>query len=196
MDATGVPPAASDEQRDRTLHRVVIGDWVVVGYRVLVDGRAYIVEETRSDPPPDEDEELRDFLWGPMVAVRRNHFFRIAAAVGRWEEQREAEEAYHNHKRARVPASSKVILGLQEVRAGDARMQAECAVCLKDFDTEDKLTAMPCSHAFHQECIFGWLRVNQSALSAATHCPQRRRSSACRCQRPRAKFCCVPIYLN
>uniref|UniRef100_A0A0A9FPR0 RING-type domain-containing protein n=1 Tax=Arundo donax TaxID=35708 RepID=A0A0A9FPR0_ARUDO len=95
-----------------------------------------------------------------MVAARRNHFFRTAAAVGRREQQHGAEEAYHNHKHARVPTSSKAILGLQEVRAGDARMQAECAVCLKDFDAEDKLTVMPCSHAFHQECIFGWLRVN------------------------------------
>ncbi|KAF8676268.1 hypothetical protein HU200_047140 [Digitaria exilis] len=69
------------------------------------------------------------------------------------------EDANHNHKRARVPALNKAILGLQEVRAGEA-VAAECAVCLQDFVAEDKLRAMPCSHAFHQKCIFDWLRVN------------------------------------
>ncbi|OEL30117.1 hypothetical protein BAE44_0008869, partial [Dichanthelium oligosanthes] len=49
---------------------------------------------------------------------------------------------------------------LQEVSAGDAAA-AECAMCLQDFVADqDKLRAMPCSHAFHQHCIFLWLRVN------------------------------------
>ncbi|XP_062204210.1 uncharacterized protein LOC133906353 [Phragmites australis] len=72
-----------------------------------------------------------------------------------------AAEINRSYKRARIPASSKAIMGLQEVRAGDARLQAECAVCLQDFDAEDKLRAMPCSHAFHQDCILGWLRVKR-----------------------------------
>ncbi|GJM88108.1 hypothetical protein PR202_ga04135 [Eleusine coracana subsp. coracana] len=37
---------------------------------------------------------------------------------------------------------------------------AECAVCLKDFDELDKIRAMPCAHAFHEDCIFRWLRRN------------------------------------
>ncbi|OEL31817.1 hypothetical protein BAE44_0007164, partial [Dichanthelium oligosanthes] len=49
---------------------------------------------------------------------------------------------------------------LKEARAGDAGVPAECAVCLQDFVTKDTIRAMPCSHTFHQDCIFRWLRVN------------------------------------
>jgi len=68
-----------------------------------------------------------------------------------------------NRKRARAPASSDdAIQGLlREARAGDAGMPEECAVCLQDFDADAKetLRVMPCSHAFHPDCIFSWLRV-------------------------------------
>ena len=38
-----------------------------------------------------------------------------------------------------------------------------CAVCLEDLEggDDDKLRAMPCSHCFHQRCIFRWLRVSR-----------------------------------
>ncbi|CAL4911647.1 unnamed protein product [Urochloa decumbens] len=62
--------------------------------------------------------------------------------------------------RPRAAATSAAIFGLKEVRAGDAASQSECAVCLRDFDAEETLRAMPCSHAFHQRCIFHWLRRN------------------------------------
>ncbi|CAN6339611.1 unnamed protein product [Urochloa humidicola] len=52
-----------------------------------------------------------------------------------------------------APASSAAILGLKEVKASDASLQSECAVCLQDFEAEETLRAMPCSHAFHQRCI-------------------------------------------
>jgi len=68
------------------------------------------------------------------------------------------------HKRARIPASSKAIQSLKEVSGADGRLQAaECAVCLRDFcaAADDNLVReMPCSHVFHQHCIFRWLRVN------------------------------------
>ncbi|GJM88109.1 hypothetical protein PR202_ga04136 [Eleusine coracana subsp. coracana] len=63
------------------------------------------------------------------------------------------------NKRARVAeATEAAIQGLPEVAMPPAA--AECTVCLKDFDELDKLRAMPCAHAFHQDCIFRWLRRN------------------------------------
>uniref|UniRef100_A0A0E0RFK3 RING-type domain-containing protein n=1 Tax=Oryza rufipogon TaxID=4529 RepID=A0A0E0RFK3_ORYRU len=40
-----------------------------------------------------------------------------------------------------------------------AGAREECAVCLQDFVAEEKLRMMPCSHTFHQRCIFDWLRL-------------------------------------
>jgi hypothetical protein len=45
------------------------------------------------------------------------------------------------------------------VTAAGAR-EEECAVCLQDFVAEEKLRMMPCSHTFHQRCIFDWLRLS------------------------------------
>lgn len=41
---------------------------------------------------------------------------------------------------------------------------SECAICLGSWEPEDVIKATPCGHAFHEECIGGWL---QSARSCA-----------------------------
>lgn len=76
-------------------------------------------------------------------------------------QRRERRRNGRRCKRARLAASDEAILGLPEARAGDSEAAEDCAVCLQDFGAEeDTLRAMPCSHAFHQDCIFSWLRVN------------------------------------
>uniref|UniRef100_A0A7N0UEG6 RING-type E3 ubiquitin transferase n=1 Tax=Kalanchoe fedtschenkoi TaxID=63787 RepID=A0A7N0UEG6_KALFE len=44
---------------------------------------------------------------------------------------------------------------------GDGRSFCECAVCLTEFQEEEKLRFIPnCSHAFHIDCIDVWLQNN------------------------------------
>lgn len=40
---------------------------------------------------------------------------------------------------------------------------SECVVCLENFVSEELLMALPCGHAFHQQCIVVW-------LAAGRHC--------------------------
>jgi hypothetical protein len=61
------------------------------------------------------------------------------------------------------PASSEAVAGLRAPAAGETREEG-CAVCLEDFDEDGgnvELRTMPCSHSFHQRCIFRWLRVSR-----------------------------------
>lgn len=38
------------------------------------------------------------------------------------------------------------------------RMDYTCSVCLSDYTQSSKLIRLPCSHAYHQECIVAWLK--------------------------------------
>jgi hypothetical protein len=113
---------------------------------VLVDGEMTFYEFDYQLPRHDYDD--MDYLW-------------------RWSRERtELTRVLHvrDRKRARAAASSDDAIRrcLREARAGDAGMPEECAVCLQDFDANAKetLRVMPsCSHAFHPDCIFSWLRV-------------------------------------
>ncbi|GJN07036.1 hypothetical protein PR202_ga24825 [Eleusine coracana subsp. coracana] len=74
-----------------------------------------------------------------------------------------------------VPASGVAIACLPETTAGEgeeaecasqqqhARGKAddECAVCLEGYKIGQALRTMPCSHEFHESCIFDWLRVSR-----------------------------------
>ncbi|OEL18557.1 hypothetical protein BAE44_0020422 [Dichanthelium oligosanthes] len=117
------------------------GRRVVTHHPLLFQGRTYTLVETRIERPPYEVEvERRSRL------IRHSLIFR--------------PESDRSCKRSRVAASGDAVLGLREARAGDAGTPAECAVCLQGFVAEDRLRALPCSHAFHQDCIFRWLRVS------------------------------------
>ncbi|TVU50811.1 hypothetical protein EJB05_02201, partial [Eragrostis curvula] len=71
--------------------------------------------------------------------------------------------AYGNGGFGAVPASGVAIAGLPERAVGESEAagKAECAVCLEGYEAGDVLRTMPCSHGFHESCIFGWLRVSR-----------------------------------
>lgn len=57
----------------------------------------------------------------------------------------------------------------------------DCAVCLCEFEPEDKLRLLPkCSHAFHMECIDTWLLSHSTCpLCRATLLPEFSASNTC-----------------
>jgi hypothetical protein len=44
----------------------------------------------------------------------------------------------------------------------DSSSGSTCVVCLEDFSSSVKLTKLPCSHVFHDKCIFRWLLYSKS----------------------------------
>ncbi|KAL6640776.1 hypothetical protein ACP70R_021899 [Stipagrostis hirtigluma subsp. patula] len=79
-----------------------------------------------------------------------------------------------------VPASKKAMVDLRVPAVGETR-EKDCAVCLEDFKGGEKLRMMPCSHAFHQRCIFDWLLISRLCpicrFAMESDCDQARNGS-------------------
>lgn len=67
----------------------------------------------------------------------------------------------------------------------DMKKKKDCAICMKDFKTDDKVFALKCGHSFHVECLEPWLasntvcpacrydlKLDMPASEAAKHKPQ------------------------
>ncbi|CAL4911661.1 unnamed protein product [Urochloa decumbens] len=83
------------------------------------------------------------------------------AAAADWHahalEDDDEEAAYgQQHCSGGAPASGEVVAALPEIMS---IKDGECSVCLQEFAAGSRLRMMPCAHAFHEHCIFSWLRV-------------------------------------
>ncbi|KAJ1387008.1 Zinc finger, RING-type [Sesbania bispinosa] len=60
-----------------------------------------------------------------------------------------------------IPASTEAIYSLKECKV--MKPKDNCSICMEEFgDDVDGVTvsAMPCNHLFHQQCIVQWLQTN------------------------------------
>ncbi|TVU50698.1 hypothetical protein EJB05_02078, partial [Eragrostis curvula] len=118
---------------------------------IVVDGRSYVVSRRRRRRFPDDDDDTynnnNNNSRDSPVLLRQHYTIQDPPS-----------------KRARVLITDDAIhRGLRAVTPGSAQLlQTACAVCLGDFDADDDklISAMPCAHAFHEQCIFPWLRSN------------------------------------
>ncbi|CAM0950293.1 unnamed protein product [Alopecurus aequalis] len=127
----------------------------------------FIYEEALEDREPRNGQE---FLHRTMMEWTFGRLPWIDEALDRMGEQRREEEhpqqSHHEEESfwpgRGVPASRKAVEELMETTwaAAGSRLQTECAVCLTDFEAEDKVSTMPCNHCFHQGCISEWLQVS------------------------------------
>ncbi|CAN6177235.1 unnamed protein product [Urochloa humidicola] len=74
-----------------------------------------------------------------------------------------ADDAYAYGGFGAVPASGYDMAALPETTVGEGEEaeEGECAVCLERYEAGDALRTMPCAHAYHEHCIFGWLAVSR-----------------------------------
>jgi len=67
-----------------------------------------------------------------------------------------------------APPASQAALDALEVREVDDKMLggegggARCVVCVDDLARGEKVTALPCGHFFHGECVVPWLKMHNT----------------------------------
>ena len=59
------------------------------------------------------------------------------------------------------PASDEQLKNLPVVTIGQEEVEknVQCAVCMEDFQLNDKAKKLPCKHYFHEPCITEWLKL-------------------------------------
>jgi hypothetical protein len=102
-----------------------------------------------------DDRRERRRRWGWSQADLEENDRRTAAIR---DLMRQAHEEIEVVEKKREPACTAAMEDLHAPAVGETREQ-DCAVCLEEFvdDGEEKLRMMPCSHSFHERCIFDWL---------------------------------------
>ncbi|KAM3390985.1 hypothetical protein ACQJBY_012565 [Aegilops geniculata] len=149
---------------------------------VRVRTRIPIIYEVVEHREPADGQEflergVRDWMQGrlPLIDQELDMLQRQQEARPHIYPEEEEEEVFWPN--LVVAASRHAALQLPETTGAPtgARLhQTECAVCLKEFEVDDKVTTMPCDHYFHQGCISEWLKVScvcplcRHALPAAT----------------------------
>jgi E3 ubiquitin-protein ligase RNF115/126 len=67
------------------------------------------------------------------------------------------------------PASQAAIDALEVMEIDDNMLSAEggarCVVCVEDLSKGEKVTALPCRHFFHGECVVPWLKMHNTCPS-------------------------------
>ncbi|XP_004297439.1 PREDICTED: E3 ubiquitin-protein ligase RNF115-like isoform 2 [Fragaria vesca subsp. vesca] len=65
-------------------------------------------------------------------------------------------------ERNAIPASRTAIQGLERVTVIDidGSSHTSCSICLEDFEHQEPITRLPCTHHFHINCIVQWLEVD------------------------------------
>jgi hypothetical protein len=105
----------------------------------------------REHPDADVESESR--------RQRQHELDESDREFSRWAEE-ELERLREEEKED--PASKTAMIALPFPEFGETR-ERECAVCLDEFMAGGKkLRTMPCSHSFHQLCIFDWLYFNRT----------------------------------
>ncbi|CAJ0628548.1 7176_t:CDS:10 [Entrophospora sp. SA101] len=65
-------------------------------------------------------------------------------------------------RQAPPPATEEVIEALPKTKISKKQVeeQLSCPVCKDEFNIEEEAISLPCSHAFHEDCIKPWLKMN------------------------------------
>ncbi|KAM0854112.1 hypothetical protein ACQ4PT_050635 [Festuca glaucescens] len=119
-------------------------------------------EQPHPIPAPSSYE--RGFIHGVVIVVPSHENLHLvtfrAERNGHGDMNGYGDDAYSGGGFGAVPASDKAILELERAAVGETR-ETVCGVCLESFEEDDKIRKMPCSHGFHERCIFKWLRVSR-----------------------------------
>eukprot|EP00939_MAST-03C_sp_MAST-3C-sp1_P004292 g4292.t1 len=129
---------------------------------------------TGAGTPPDPSRHHHDEAFDSMM--RFIHMMRDSSGgVGRQYEERanggssagwfqdqldRLFEMHQGRENSATPAAKGTVerLNTRVVSKKDVEQKCACSVCLTEYELNEKIVVLPCTHAFHKDCLSPWLK--------------------------------------
>lgn len=121
-------------------------------------------------PPPTRVEKAKGLARAVLDAIPLMRVMKSDKTEVK-DKEKEEEEVTHTHK-ADVSVSSKSSCDVSRMETLPVYIQQDdnCAICFDNFEDNQIIRQLPCSHRFHAECVDHWL------LNSSSQCPMCRRN--------------------
>lgn len=67
------------------------------------------------------------------------------------------------------PDKHKIDFAFEKVKVEDLKEIEKCVICLEEFLSGSEVSRMPCSHVYHEDCIYRWLEKSGSCPLCRYH---------------------------
>lgn len=104
-------------------------------------------------------------IFGRSLTLARAGAYLIAEGAEDEDENEVHEQEQENNNYEQKKESIEEIIDLlpkTAIKNESSRPKKECIICLSAYQINDEITALPCTHIFHNSCIVSWLKQNQT----------------------------------
>ena len=134
-----------------------------------------------------------DVLSSPLLFGERDSAFRFRLLLGGvrsllrssdlLQQSHDSQASHHETEQASCADSVLCLQGVSLLGSVHRRSMgfSPCSICLDSFKEGDRISVLPCKHAFHYDCIKPWLGEANACCPVCKQCPYKNKDIVSEC---------------